>query len=163
MLVFFSRLQHILMVFLSYIRMQCLLCFSYQQEMTLCFHISSLPCPRILSYLEKCQKSESSSFLQSDLALITDLINGAIDTYKYQISYANNRAAKTCPRLESYKGLFLWRKITHAGLRQDLASDAFQVNPKHCSNHLLIQWNEMKLQWDLILFIRNWLDQEKWM
>lgn len=49
------------------------------------------------------QKSQSSSFLPSDLALIADLINGAIDTHKYQISYANDRAAKTCPRLEVTK------------------------------------------------------------
>lgn len=49
------------------------------------------------------QKSQSSSFLPSDPALITDLINGAIDTSKYQISYANDHAAKTCPRLEVTK------------------------------------------------------------
>lgn len=91
--------------------MQCLLCFSYQQEMTLCFPISSPPCPRVLSYLEKWQKSESSSFLPNDLALITDLINGAIDTCKYQISYANDRAAKTCPRLEVAEDFFSEGKL----------------------------------------------------
>ncbi len=84
------------MVFLSYIRMQCILSSSYLQEMTPYFPISSPTCFIISGKV-------SSSFHPSDLALIADIINRAIDTRKYQISYANDRAAKTCPRLEVTK------------------------------------------------------------